>query len=106
MAEELVDAESRIVEEGIDGATISSYEFNVPSVDGHNGNDYGQVQGFNVNTGEWELIEKRSVSNGITMTGTLEKGKYSKLEFFYNASHCMYGKSNITYNVEFYFPAE
>ena len=22
------------------------------------------------------------------------------------ASHCMYGKSNITYNVEFYFPAE
>ena len=103
---ELVDAESRIVEEGIDGATISSYEFNVPSVDGHNGNDYGQVQGFNVNTGEWELIEKRSVSNGITMTGTLEKGKYSKLEFFYNASHCMYGKSNITYNVEFYFPAE
>lgn len=25
---ELVDAESRIVEEGIDGATISSYEFN------------------------------------------------------------------------------
>ena len=103
---ELVDAESRIVEEGIDGATISSYEFNVPSVDGHNGNDYGQVQGFNVNTGEWELIEKRSASNGITMTGTVEKGKYSKLEFFYNASHCMYGKSNITYNVEFYFPAE
>ena len=41
---ELVDAESRIVEEGIDGATISSYEFNVPSVDGHNGNDYDRCK--------------------------------------------------------------
>lgn len=103
---ELVDAESRIVEEGIDGATISKYEFDVPAVDGHSGNDYGQVRGFNVHTGEWELIEKRDVSNGITMTGTLEQGKYSKLEFFYYASHCMYNKCNITYNVEFYFPAE
>lgn len=103
---ELVDEESRIVEEGIDGATISKYEFNVPAVDGHSGNDYGQVRGLNVHTGEWELIEKRDVSNGITMTGTLEQGKYSKLEFFYFASHCMYNKCNITYNVEFYFPAE
>ena len=103
---ELVDAESRIVEEGIDGATISKYEFDVPAVDGHSGNDYGQVRGFNVHTGEWELIEKRDVSNGITMTGTLEQGKYSKLEFFYYASHCMYNKCNITYNVEFYFTAE
>jgi hypothetical protein len=103
---ELVDAESRIVEEGIEGATISSYEFNVPSVAGHSGNDYGQVQGYNIQTGEWELIEKRTTTNGITMTGTLELGIYSKLEFFYYASHCMYNKCNITYNVEFYFPEE
>ena len=103
---ELVDEESRIVEEGIEGATISKYEFNVPEVAGHSGNDYGQVQGYNVHTGEWELIERRDVSNGITMTGTLEEGKYSKLEFFYYASHCMYNKCNITYNVEFFFPAE
>lgn len=87
-------------------ATISKYEFDVPSVSGHNGDDYGQVRGLNVHTGEWELIEKRAVTNGITMTGTLEQGKYSKLEFFYYASHCMYNKCNITYNVEFYFPAE
>lgn len=103
---ELVDAESRIVEEGIEGATISSYEFNEPSVAEHSGNDYGQVQGYNIQTGEWELIEKRTTTNDITMTGTLEPGVYSKLEFFYYASHCMYNKCNITYNVEFYFPAE
>lgn len=103
---ELVDAESRIVVEGIEGVTISSYEFNVPSVAGHSGNDYGQIQGYNIQTGEWELIEKRTTTNGITMTGTLEPGVYSKLEFFYYASHCMYNKCNITYNVEFYFPAE
>lgn len=95
-----------LLKRDIDGATISKYEFDVPAVDGHSGNDYGQVRGFNVHTGEWELIEKRDVSNGITMTGTLEQGKYSKLEFFYYASHCMYNKCNITYNVEFYFPAE
>ncbi|MGN0107575.1 MAG: S-layer homology domain-containing protein, partial [Hominilimicola sp.] len=103
---ELTDAESRIVEEGIDGASISEYEFNVPAVSGHSGDDYGQIKGYNTQTGEWELIEKRTVSNGITMTGTLEPGKYSKLEFFYYASHCMYNKCNITYNVEFYFPEE
>lgn len=100
----LTGPESTIIEEGIPGATISNFTFNVPSVSGHSGADYGQIRGWNVETNAWELIERRTVSNGITMTGAkLPAGKYSKLEMFYYASHCMYNKSNITYEVDFHF---
>jgi len=99
----LVDKESRIYENGISGATIVRYTFNVPSVSGHYGDDYAWVKGYNRNTGQWEQIDYRTTNNGIYMTGTMAKGKYTKLEFFYYASHCMYGKSNITYTVEYSF---
>ena len=99
----LTDPESRIYEDGIEGATIVKYTFNVPSVEGHSGNDYAWVKGYNRNTGQWEQIEYRTTKNGIYMEGTLPKGVYTKLEFFYYASHCMYGKSNITYTVEYSF---
>ncbi|MCG8540147.1 MAG: S-layer homology domain-containing protein [Clostridia bacterium] len=99
----LVDKHSTLVEEGIEGATITKYTFTVPPVRGHSGNDFGRIRGFNLNTNSWEQIDRRKTRNGITMTGTLPKGKYKKLEFYYFASHCMYGKSNITYSVEYYF---
>ena len=50
----LTDPESRIYEDGIEGATIVKYTFNVPSVSGHSGNDYAWVKGYNRNTGQWE----------------------------------------------------
>lgn len=99
----LTGPESRIYEDGIEGATIIRYTFNVPSVSGHYGNDYAWVKGYNRNNGQWEQIDYRTTTNGIYMEGTLPKGKYTKLEFFYYASHCMYGKSNITYTVEYSF---
>ncbi|NLT48516.1 MAG: S-layer homology domain-containing protein [Clostridiales bacterium] len=113
----LTGPNSRIYENGIEGATISRYSFNVPSVDGHYGDDYAWVRGLNVKTQQWdELIADGQTSfkvlttNGIELEGTLEPGTYSRLEFFYYASHCMYGKSNITYTVDFIFadpiPAE
>ena len=100
----LTGPDSTIVEEGIEGATITEYTFTVPPVDGHSGQDYGRVRGYNKGTGEWEQIELRNTENGITMTGTLPAGKYSKLEFYYYTSHdCMYNKSNITYSVKYNF---
>ena len=99
----LVDEHSTLVEEGIEGATITDYTFTVPSVRGHNGNDFSRIRGFNPTKNEWEQIDYRTTRNGIVMTGTLPKGKYTQLEFYYYASHCMYGKSNITYSVEYYF---
>lgn len=99
----LIGPESRIYENGIDGATITHYTFNVPSVSGHWGDDYAWIKGLNVNTREWEEIEFEYTANGIYLEGSLPPGKYSRLEFFYYASHCMYGKSNITYTVDFVF---
>lgn len=99
----LTDPESRIYENGIEGATITHYTFNVPSVWGHSGSDYAWVKGLNVNTQTWEEIIFQYTSNGIYFEGDLTPGTYSRLEFFYYASHCMYGQSNITYTVEFAF---
>ncbi|MBP1737673.1 MAG: hypothetical protein H6Q60_1554, partial [Oscillospiraceae bacterium] len=121
----LESAESTIIEEGVEGATITVWSFTVPAVSGHSASyDYGQVRGYNQLTGQWEQLPSVSFDssigssfaatdgntgrvyskNGVYMYGTLEAGIYTKLEFYYYTPHsCMYGKSNITYSVEFYF---
>lgn len=121
----LTGPESTIIEDGVDGATITSWTFTVPQVSGHSANyDYGQVRGYNRLTGKWEQLPTVSFDssigdsfaatdgnsarvyshNGVYMYGTLTPGVYSKLEFYYYTPHtCMYNKSNITYSVEFHF---
>ena len=100
----LTGPESTIIEEGIQGATITNYTFTVPPVSGHNGDDYGRVRGYNTKTGAWDQIDYGTTSNGITFSRTLTPGVYSKLEMYYYTNHnCMYNKSNITYSVEFFF---
>jgi len=105
----LTNENSRIYENGIDGATITHFTFNVPSVWGHSGSDYAWVRGLNVNTQQWEYVPNGItndivyVSNGVYLEAELPAGTYSRLEFFYYASHCMYGQSNITYSVDFSF---
>ena len=117
--------ESTIIENGIDGATITSWTFTVPQVSGHSASyDYGQVRGYNRLTGKWEQLPTVSFdssiggsfaatdgnparvysNNGVYMYGTLQAGIYTKLELYYYTPHtCMYNKSNIVYSVEFYF---
>lgn len=121
----LTGPESVILENGVEGATITSWTFNVPAVSGHNANyDYGEVRGYNQLTGQWERLTNVSFNasigssyaatdgntgrvysnNGVYMSGTLSPGIYSKLQFYYFTPHnCMYNKSNITYTVEYYF---
>lgn len=123
----LTGPESTIIEGGVEGATITNWTFTVPQVSGHNANyDYGQVRGYNIQTGQWEQLQNVSFdasignsfkatdgntgrvysNNGVYMYGTLTPGVYSKLEFYYYTPHtCMYNKSNITYSVEFYWSA-
>lgn len=101
----LKDSTSFIHEPGVEGATITSWTYNVPEVSGHSGNDYGLVEGYNQNTKEWEQLDKVTTSNGVTMSGKLTPGVYTEMRFTYYTNHdCMYNKSNITYTVEFYFP--
>lgn len=100
----LTGPESVILENGLEGATIANYTFTVPPVDGHSGEDYGRVRGYNVLTGQWDQLDYGTTSNGITFVRTLQVGVYSKLEFYYYTNHsCMYNKSNITYSVEYHF---
>ena len=100
----LTGPDSTIMENGIAGATITSFTFTVPAVDGHNGSDYGRVRGYNKNTGAWDQLAYQTTNNGITLTGRMESGVYTRLEFYYYTNHnCMYNKSNITYSVDFYF---
>ena len=121
----LTGPESTIIEDGVDGATITSWTFTVPAVSGHSANyDYGQVRGYNRLTGQWEQLSNVSFdssigssfaatdgnpsrvysNNGVYMYGKLQAGIYTKLEFYYYTPHnCMYNKSNITYSVEFFF---
>lgn len=123
----LTGPESTIIEDGVQGATITKWTFTVPPVSGHSANyDYGQVRGYNIQTGQWEQLQNVSFdtsignsfkatdgnpgrvysNNGVYMYGTLTPGVYSKLEFYYYTPHnCMYNKSNITYSVEFYWSA-
>ena len=100
----LTGPESVILENGLEGATITNYTFTVPPVDGHSGSDYGRVRGYNILTGQWDQLDYQTTTNGITFTRTLTAGVYSKLEFYYYTNHnCMYNKSNITYSVTFYW---
>lgn len=100
----LTGPDSVILENGLEGATITNYTFTVPPVSGHSGSDFGRVRGYNVSTGQWDQLDYGTTSNGITFQRTLSAGVYSKLEFYYYTNHnCMYGKSNITYSVTYHF---
>ena len=100
----LTSRDSTIIEQGISGATITEYTFNVPAVSGHSGSDYGRVKGYNIQTNQWDQLDYKTTNNGVYMAKTLPAGKYSKLEFYYYTSHsCMYNKSNITYTVKYHF---
>lgn len=100
----LTGPESVILEQGIEGATITNYTFTVPPVSGHSGQDFGRVRGYNVLTGQWDQLDYGTTTNGITFSRSLPPGLYSRLEFYYYTNHdCMYNKSNITYSVTFYF---
>ncbi|MDA3731404.1 S-layer homology domain-containing protein [Niameybacter massiliensis] len=100
----LTGPDSTILENGIEGATITKYTFTVPPVSGHSGNDYGRVRGYNVLTKQWDQLDYGTTSNGISFERNLNSRLYSKLEFYYYTNHnCMYNKSNITYSVEYFF---
>ena len=100
----LTGPDSVIMENGIEGATITEYTFTVPPVDGHSGSDFGRVRGYNKLTGQWDQLDYGTTSNGITFTRTLGAGVYTQLEFYYYTNHnCMYNKSNITYSVTYHF---
>lgn len=87
----LTGPDSTIMENGIDGATITKYTFTVPPVSGHSGKDYGRVRGYNIKTGAWEQLDYGTTNNGISFTRTLTAGTYSKLEMYYYTNHsCMY----------------
>ena len=70
---------SEILEEGVEGATITKYTFNVPAVSGHSGNGYGLIKGRLKGTNNWEQIKKETTSNGVRMEGTLPEGKSTSL---------------------------
>ena len=100
----LTGPDSVILENGIEGATITEYTFTVPPVSGHNGGDHGRVRGYNKLTGQWDQLDYGTTTNGITFSRTLGAGVYTKLEFYYYTNHnCMYNKSNITYSVTYHF---
>jgi hypothetical protein len=100
----LTGPDSVIMENGIEGATITEYTFTVPPVDGHSGSDFGRVRGYNRLTDQWDQLDYGTTSNGITFTRALGAGVYTQLEFYYYTNHsCMYNKSNITYSVTYHF---
>ncbi len=100
----LTGPDSVILENGLEGATITEYTFTVPPVSGHSGSDFGRVRGYNKLTGQWDQLDYGTTSNGITFSRTLGAGVYTKLEFYYYTNHsCMYNKSNITYSVTYHF---
>ena len=100
----LTGPDSVIMENGIEGATITEYTFTVPPVIGHSGSDFGRVRGYNRLTGQWDQLDYGTTSNGITFTRTLGAGVYTQLEFYYYTNHdCMYNKSNITYSVTYHW---
>ena len=83
----LTGPDSTILENGIEGATITKYTFTVPPVSGHSGNDFGRVKGYNILTKQWEQLDYGTTSNGITFERSLTSGLYSKLEFYYYTNH-------------------
>ena len=100
----LTGPNSYLEEPGIEEATLVRYTFTVPPVDGHSGNDYGRVRGYNRITGQWDELDYGTTSNGISFSRELTPGVYTKLQMQYYTNHnCMYNKSNITYTAEFVF---
>lgn len=100
----LTGPDSVIMENGLEGATITEYTFTVPPVSGHSGSDFGRVRGYNRLTDQWDQLDYRTTTNGITFSRSLGAGVYTKLEFYYYTNHnCMYNKSNITYSVSYHF---
>ncbi|TCK89054.1 S-layer family protein [Natranaerovirga hydrolytica] len=100
----LTGPDSVIMENGLEGATITEYTFTVPPVSGHSGSDFGRVRGYNKLTGQWDQLDYGTTSNGITFSRSLGAGVYTRLEFYYYTNHnCMYNKSNITYSVSYHF---
>ncbi len=100
----LTGPDSVIMENGLEGATITEYTFTVPPVSGHSGSDFGRVRGYNKLTGQWDQLDYGTTTNGITFSRSLGAGVYTKLEFYYYTNHnCMYNKSNITYSVSYHF---
>ena len=100
----LTGPDSVILENGLEGATITEYTFTVPPVSGHSGSDFGRVRGYNRITGQWDQLDYGTTTNGITFSRTLGAGVYTRLEFYYYTNHsCMYNKSNITYSVTYHF---
>lgn len=96
----LTGPDSTINENGIEGATIANYTFNVPPVSGHSGQDYGRVRGYNVTTGAWDQLDYGTTSNGISFSRNLTPGVYSKLEFYYYTNHtCMYVRPQGLYSI-------
>ena len=83
---------------------ITEYTFDVPAVSGHSGSDYGKIDAYNVLTGTWDEIAYKTTNNGVTLSGQLPAGTYTKMRFYYYTNHdCMYNKSNITYSIVFDF---
>ena len=100
----LTGPDSSLSEPGIEDATLIYYKFVVPPVDGHYGQDFGRVRGYNRLTGQWDQLDYGTTSNGISFERTLQAGIYTKLDLYYYTNHaCMYNKSNITYVALFEF---
>jgi large repetitive protein len=100
----LTGPDSSISEPGIEDATLIYYKFVVPPVDGHYGQDYGRVRGYNRLTGQWDQLDYGTTENGISFERNLAAGTYTKLDLYYYTNHnCMYNKSNITYIALFEF---
>lgn len=100
----LTGPSSSLSEPGIEDATLIYYKFVVPPVQGHSGQDYGRVRGYNRLTGQWDQLDYGTTINGISFERNLEAGVYTKLDLYYYTNHdCMYNKSNITYIALFEF---
>lgn len=54
----LTGPESTIMENGISGATITSFTFTVPPVQGHNGSDFGRVRGYKLYA-KWSITDSK-----------------------------------------------
>ena len=53
----LTGPDSVILENGLEGATITEYTFTVPPVSGHSGSDFGRVRGYNKLTSQWDQLD-------------------------------------------------
>lgn len=83
----LTGPDSSISEPGIEDATLIYYKFIVPPVEGHSGQDYGRVRGYNRLTGQWDQLDYGTTSNGISFERTLQAGIYTKLDLYYFTNH-------------------